>query len=100
VSSSERNSTTTPTQALLMLNGRWAQERAGALARRLRTAGGSDEVARISEGYRLVFGRDATPAECATGAQFLRQQAARIEAKPPEDDVMPFVADKMRFRDG
>jgi len=99
VSNSERNSTTTSTQALLMLNGRWAQERATALAKRLRD-GTTDETARINESYRLAYGRDSTADERAAAAEFLQQQSARIAAKDPEEEVMPFIGEKMRFRDG
>ncbi len=100
VSNAERNSTTTPTQALLMLNSRWAQERAGALAKRLRGEGGLDEPAMLDESYRLAFGRRATPTEQTQAREFLVQQATRIAAKEPDGEIVPFVGEKMRFRDG
>ena len=100
VSSADRNVTTTPTQSLFMFNGRWAQERAGAFATRLRKNHGGDEAAAVTEAYRLAFARHPTPAEREAAGDFLAKQAARIAAQEPEEDVVPFVAEKMRFRDG
>ena len=100
VSSAERNVTTTSTQSLLMFNGPWTQERAGVFARRLRDKNLAGEMDRVAEAYRLTLGRAPTRPELLHAAKFLDDQAARIAAREPEEEVVPFVADKMRFRDG
>jgi hypothetical protein len=69
-----RNVTTTPTQALLMINGPWTLGRARALADRLRGAA-SDDPQRIELAYRLAYGRPPEPRERTEAAEFLRTQA-------------------------
>ena len=100
VSNAERNVTTTSTQSLFMFNGKWAQERANVFASRLRGGNPADSSRAVSDAYRLAFGRNATAAEQAGARTFIEQQAARIAAKEPEEEVVPFIAEKMRFRDG
>ena len=100
VSTPDRNVTTTSTQSLLMFNGTWAEERATVFARRLRAARGADETKIVADAYRLAFGRQANATELATARQFLDEQSVRINVKEPEEEVVPFVAEKMRFRDG
>ncbi|MEY4941002.1 MAG: hypothetical protein RIQ93_2737, partial [Verrucomicrobiota bacterium] len=65
-SSSERQRTTTATQALLMLNGDWPRER----ARRLAAAVHSPE-----EAWQRVFGRKPSPGDLARASQFLDRLA-------------------------
>jgi hypothetical protein len=100
VSSAERNVTTTSTQALLMFNGPWAQERASVFARGVREKAAGNETAMITEAYRLAFARNPTDAERAAGRKFLDEQSARIDAKEPMEEAAPFIGEKMRFRDG
>ncbi|HUR59695.1 MAG TPA: PSD1 and planctomycete cytochrome C domain-containing protein, partial [Opitutaceae bacterium] len=90
VSSAERNVTTTSTQSLFMFNSRWSQERAAAFAARLRRDRPSDVASALTSAYRLAFGRDPTAAERDSARVFLAQQAARIAAQAPEEDVLPF----------
>jgi hypothetical protein len=72
-----RNTTTTATQALLLVNGDWTLARAGALAGRLERARPSsiDEEARILLAYRLTVGRQPTALELAEALLFLDSQA-------------------------
>ena len=68
----QRPTTTTPSQALLMINGQWMLERAGALARRLTNEQPDDEPAElITRAYRLLFGRPPTPQQLAACLEFL-----------------------------
>jgi hypothetical protein len=78
-----RNSTTTATQALLLINGDWTLARAEALAARLERLepASVDDRDRIILGYRLAFGRGPEPEELAQTAAFLDRQA-RL-AQPP-----------------
>jgi hypothetical protein len=100
-----RNATTTATQALLMVNGRWPLERAQAFAKRLRGLAKSDEDL-VRAAYRLAYGRPPTDAELARSVAFLGKggpsgapadlplvqampdrggQAARMRSASPED---------------
>jgi hypothetical protein len=68
-----RNVTTTPTQALLMINGPWTLARAEAFAHRLLREA-SDDPHRIDLAYRLAYGRPPEPTEQAEAEAFLRTQ--------------------------
>lgn len=70
-STAERQSTTTPTQALQLLNGDWLLSRARKLAGR---------VANIDEAWLAVLGRPPTKTERATAEAFLKKRAG--DARP------------------
>jgi len=74
-STAERQSTTTPTQALQLLNGDWLLARARKLASR---------VENIDEAWMAVLGRPPTPKEKATAEGFLRKRAGMTKAKASE----------------
>jgi hypothetical protein len=67
-----RFSTTQPTQALNLLNSKFAHDQAALLAERLRHEATDDE-ARVRLGFELVASRPATMDEIARGLQFMRE---------------------------
>jgi len=77
ITTPRRNTTTTATQALLLINGAWTLARAEALAARLERLepASNDDRDRIILGYRLAFGREPRPEELAETAAFLDRQA-------------------------
>ncbi len=79
-STPERNVTTTPTQALLMINSKDSLAHAAAFARRVQSEAGSDRESQIAAAYRLAYGRDPSNAERSAAIEFLNQQAARNAA--------------------
>lgn len=72
----ERPITTVAPQALMLLNGDWAQARATALAERLAREAGEDPAARIRLGVQLVSGRRPTLREVELATSFLARQTA------------------------
>jgi len=85
-----RNSTTTPTQALLMINGRWPLERAQAFARRLRSSGAKSNAELVREAFRIAYGRAPNPDELARGVSFLEKSAPAAKAADlPLAQAMP-----------
>jgi hypothetical protein len=71
-------------QALMLMNGDFASDRARALAGRIyRESSGSDE-SRLTRAYRIVLARDPAPAEVALARDFLRAQAALIRSRIAE----------------
>jgi hypothetical protein len=70
VSASERQSTTTPTQALQLLNGDWLLSRARKLASRVES---------IDDAWLAVLGRPPTDAERATGESFLKRRVGTAQ---------------------
>lgn len=64
--------TTTPLQQLFVLNGSLLSQQANALSQRIqKEAGENDE--RVRQAYRLLFGRQPSPAELQLGIDFVRQ---------------------------
>jgi Protein of unknown function (DUF1553) len=77
-STGRRNITTTPTQALLLINGTWSMERARAFADRLyrlssETNPARDQI-RIVRAYHLAYGRPPEPDELFQAEEFLESQ--------------------------
>lgn len=80
-STAKRSVTTTPTQALLMINGDWMLARSAAMAKRVDSLAASlkegDASARVaSAAWRVVYGRSPSNDEIAGAAAFLAESAA------------------------
>ncbi len=70
-STSERLSTTTPTQALLLLNSNWPLARAQRLASRIST---------VEEAWRAILGRDPSEREKRAAEEFIRRRIDALTA--------------------
>jgi len=68
----KRSRSTTPLQALNLLNSRFVMQQADFLAERIELEGGSMEQ-RISLAYELCFGRSANNSECAEAIAFVTE---------------------------
>ena len=79
-STPQRNVTTTPSQALMLINGQYTLQRAQALAARLTQSGLTDESTNVPAAYRLVLGREPSALEQANAVAFLSAQDRRIAA--------------------
>lgn len=95
-STGQRNVTTTPTQALLMLNSPFMQQQGDAFSAKLHADHPKDEEARVEAAFRRAFGRSATAQEKSTVFAFLKNQTKRIQ---PIADVGPETG-KLPFREG
>ena len=73
-----RQSTTVPTQALVMMNSPWGIEQADYIALRLFEDAKSDDE-RVSRAYRLIFGRSPTDTERDRAMRFVNQICADSE---------------------
>ena len=73
LSTPERNTTTTPTQALLMMNNPWILARAKKLADRTRRQHGDHLHSDIQHVHRLLYSREATELEIKMAREFLAQ---------------------------
>jgi hypothetical protein len=62
-----RTASTTPLQALNMLNGDFLLDQANRLAKRIEREAGSDPGLQVGRAIELAFGRKATEAEVAAG---------------------------------
>jgi len=70
-STPRRASTTTPLQALTMLNHSFTLDMATSLSDRLETEAGDDSTARVQHLYELCYSRKPTPAEQAACLKFV-----------------------------
>jgi len=75
-----RSKTVTAPQALLLLNGDFALERARHWAAHLQDQFAGDDRALVAQAYRAAWGRSATAEEVQAGLKFLSAQAAVIRA--------------------
>ena len=86
-SCSRRNSTTSPLQALTMLNNKVSLEWAQAFAARVLERAGSAPEAQIRDAYRLAFSRYPSAPELKTAKAFLAEHQSiikeRLEANEP-----------------
>lgn len=100
-SASQRNTTTTPTQSLLMINSPWSQQRATAFAQLLKKdASSSDPQAMVTDAFWKAYAREPSQAERDGAQAFLERQASLVSLKQEEPKAAPFVGEKMPFRDG
>jgi len=84
---SERQSTTTPTQALLLLNGDWSLTRAQKLAAR---------VSSVEDAWQAVLGRPPTAKELEAAAQFIEKRAAGNDPAPAARPVEKETASQFK----
>jgi hypothetical protein len=92
-------------QALILMNGPFAQEQGKALAVRLVREAGGDTVKQVRLLYQRAVGRHPNPAEQLVAAEFLRDQAAsirdRLRARLPiglDIPALPHDADPAHVR--
>jgi hypothetical protein len=74
----QRNTTTTPMQSLVMINGPYVLQRAQELAGRIQKQGAKTEEEQVVAAYRLACSRNPSAEEKARGATFLVEQGKRI----------------------
>lgn len=86
-STSERQSTITPTQALLLINGEWSLARAKKLAAR---------AANMDEAWKLTLGRLPTASEREQAEAFLRKRSAVQSAPEPAKNSLADSPDLFR----
>ena len=77
-STSERQSTTTPIQALQLLNGDWMLARAAKLAARVKG---------IDDAWTAVLGRPPTSSEHATADAYLQKRIKAVRSAQPDTEV-------------
>ncbi|WP_439630613.1 DUF1553 domain-containing protein [Gemmata sp.] len=67
-----RSTTTTPLQALALMNNAFTLKQAGYFAARVKAEAGDQVDAQVNRAFVLAFGRPATPAETGRGAEVVR----------------------------
>ena len=97
-SCSRRNVTTSPLQALTLLNSKQSMEWAQGLAGKVVAVAGVEPARQIEEAFRIAYGRLPDQAEQQRGLRFLREQQALLsdtserepaDPKPSRPDLEP-----------
>jgi mono/diheme cytochrome c family protein len=96
----QRNVTTTPPQALLLLNSQMMLRHARSFAKRLEEEHPSSDEDMVNAAYRLAFSREPKTAERTAALQFLNSQKERLGGKHVAASTKGFAAEKMPYRDG
>jgi cytochrome c553 len=99
-SASQRDTTTTPVQSLMLINSQYMLQRAQAMAARLQRSGVKTDKELIATAYKLAFGRAPTSDELSAAETFLRDQQKRVDLARASSAVAGFIADKIPYRDG
>jgi len=89
----ERQSTTTATQSLLLINGDWPLDRARAMAANLLKSKPENDAALVRQAYLKAYSREPSKSEAEGAVEFLKSQRAqlRLEAPPPPPAAMPLA---------
>jgi len=88
-STAVRTTSTTPLQALFLLNDKFVHEQAASFARRL-AGGGESDADRLGNAWMAALGRRPEPAEAAKAAEFLAAARSKLladGAPQPEADL-------------
>ncbi len=70
---SQRNITTTPLQALLLINGEYPLARSATMAERIANGGYETREQKLAQTFRLTWGREPTYAEMVRARSFVRE---------------------------
>ena len=73
-----RTSSTTPLQALNLLNSPFALQQAGFFAERLEKEAGGDATAQVQRAFLLAFGRAPSPEESAAATKLIREHGLQV----------------------
>jgi mono/diheme cytochrome c family protein len=73
-----RTSSTTPLQALNLLNSSFALQQAGFFAARLEKEAGADAAAQVGRAFRLAFGRNPLAEETAAATALIREHGLPV----------------------
>src|SRR5205823_804607 len=87
-STAERTISTTPLQALFLMNDPFVHEQARRFAARL-LAERADDTARVERAFLLAFGRPPTVEEQRQAENYLQQVRERLRAAGVPDDQRP-----------
>ncbi len=89
-STASRNTTTTPTQSLMMTNGAYALGRAAQLASRVWQLPLESADQRLAYAFRLTWGRAPSPAELSESLRFACDSAERYPPRLNREKLIDF----------
>jgi len=79
VNCERRQSSTVPTQALMLMNSQFVLDQAARFATRLKTEAGEDRNRKVERAWQLAFSRPPTGQESAKALDFLSRQVEQLK---------------------
>ena len=92
-----RDATTTPGQALLMVNGAWIMKRAEAFARQLQQSHGRNMEAWVNHAYEKCYGRAPDSAEMKLATAFLENSPENLVPAEVLPDLCQILLNSNEF---
>jgi len=96
VNCDRRQSSTVPTQSLMLMNSQFILDQAARFTGPLRTEIGNDRAGQVARAWQLAFSRSPTEAELAEALEFLSGQVDHLKAVPEKKDEKPKKDDKAK----
>jgi Protein of unknown function (DUF1553)/Protein of unknown function (DUF1549)/Planctomycete cytochrome C len=90
-STATRTTSTTPLQALYLMNDAFIHARARDITKRLLSEG-ADDAARINQAYVLLYGRPPTPEEVSAGREYLTRVSDKLRSGGVPTEQVPAKA--------
>ena len=97
VNCERRQSSTVPTQSLMLMNSQFILDQAARFAARLQTESGEDPSAQITRAWRLAFSRAPTEPELAESLDFLSRQVEHLKRAAEKKDEKPKKDEKTKL---
>jgi hypothetical protein len=86
VNCERRQSSTVPTQSLMLMNSQFILDQAARFAQRLQKEAGDDRTKQIARGWQLAFSRGPTVTELDEALAFLSRQVEQLKAVPEKKE--------------
>jgi len=96
VNCERRQSSTVPTQSLMLMNSQFMLDQAARFATRLQTEAGEDRAGRVTRAWRLAFSRGPTEQELAGALDFLSRQVEHLKSAPETKEEKPKKDEKTK----
>src|SRR6185503_1200439 len=86
VNCERRQSSTVPTQALMLMNSQFVLDQSARFAARLKSDVGEDSSRQVARAWQLAFSRPPTEQESTEALEFLARQADHLKNAPPKTE--------------
>ena len=96
VNCERRQSSTVPTQSLMLMNSQFMLDQAARFATRLQTEAGEDRADQVTRAWRLAFSRGPTEQELAGALDFLSRQVEHLKSAAEKKDEKPKKDEKTK----
>src|SRR6185503_10043202 len=87
VNCERRQSSTVPTQSLMLMNSEFVLDQAARFAQRLQKEMGDDRKRQVSRAWQLAFSRSPTEQESSDALEFLSRQEERLKTASEKVDL-------------